>query len=78
MDTTDCRHRIPGNGNHNTHLQHKLEQVGPQHTPEPAQSHIESGERNQEEDTDPKRISLADTHCRSNDAGHCLCDPAQD
>ena len=51
-------HREVGHGDHDGHLQHELEQVGPQHAPQPAERDVEPGERNQEEDADGQRRAV--------------------
>ena len=78
MHAAGGRNGVPGHRNHNRHLQHELEQVGPEHAPEAAERHIDSGERYEEEDANPQRVDFGDPQTDGHDAGHGLGDPAED
>src|SRR6266404_2840284 len=71
-------HTVICNRNDDGHLQHKLKQVGPQYSPEPAQRNIKSRERNQEENADGQTRVFALAEHRSYDAGHRLGHPTED
>ena len=71
------RHTVPGHSDHNSHLQHELEEVGPKHAPQSTQCHVDSRERHQEQNTNGQRGTLADSQRRGDDAGHCLGHPAE-
>ena len=45
-------HSVPGDGDHDPHLQNKLEKVGPQHAPQAAERDINARERHQKENAD--------------------------
>ncbi len=51
--------RVPGDSNHNRHLQCELKQIGPEHAPQSAQRDVEAGEWNQKQNADRQRVAVA-------------------
>ena len=47
-----ARDRVIGDGDHDAHLEHELEEVGPEHAPQAAERDVEAGEGNEEEHAD--------------------------
>ncbi len=70
------RDRVIRNGDHDAHLEHELEEVGPEHAPQAAERDVEAGERDEEQHADGERRAVVAAPHRA-EARHEAADVVQ-